>query len=50
MQILRLFQIDLFIVYKGYLSIQNIIKHFYLAYFEQKEKMKRLQFLRKTMD
>ena len=32
-QILRLFQIDVFIVEKGHLSVYNVIKHF-LAYFE----------------
>ena len=47
MQILQLFLIDVFIVYKDYLCMKNVITQFYLAYFEQKGRIRKITIFEK---
>ena len=42
--IFRLFQLRAFLSQKGLYSFQNIVKHFFLAYFGQKKKLEILPF------
>ena len=45
MSIFRLFELFVFIAYKGVFSLQNIVKHIFLVYIAQQKKLEKWPFL-----
>ena len=50
MQILQLSNINAFVLYKSYLSIKNVVKHFLWSIWPKRVKLKKFQIFDQTID